>query len=280
MPSEVISQDLKLNEVEHLSLSIRPTSGGQTFAIDHVDKPKQYLHRGYLPFSCKGELGIEMVQDLFYTHSFLTLPYQELHYLYQPCALCLLPRAFYHTAPDDLWLSGIISPPEQQDAFNYLAHELKDEEKVLLCASPAPLYHFLRRIHPNLKAQPYFWDQLSLDRLESRRSASRSLYLYLRHGFIDSYCLWRGETLFINSFALIHTLEENNLSEQIQFYLFSLWQSLDLDGHSDWLRIYVCAEEGESITESIEKACQILLIRLEQYIRHRSYQLYHALGTL
>lgn len=279
MPSEIALQDLKTSEVQDLCLSIRPTSGGQTFAISHREAPNQYIQQGYLPTSLDPDAGSDSVQELFYTHSFLTLPYHQVHYLYQPCALCLLPRAFYHTAPDELWLSGIISPPDQQDELSYLAHELKDEEKVLLCASPAQLHHFLARMHPNLKARPYFWDQLASDRLESRRSPSRCLYLYLRQGHLDAYCLWRGETLFINSFTLVDTLDEGKLSEQVQFYLFSLWQSLELDGHTDRLHIYVCADQGKPTQLRAEQACHMLMARLEPYIRHTSYQTYYALGT-
>lgn len=280
MPSEIALLNLKTNEAENLCLSIRPTSGGQAFAIHHRHRPEECLQQGYIPLERAGIASdVEAMEELFYTHSFLTLPYHEVHYLYQPQALCLLPRAFYHTAPDELWLSSIISPSSEADALYYNAHELRDEEKVLLCASPAPLHHFLGRIHPRLKARPYFWNQLGLDRLESRRSPSRSLYLYLRHGHLDAYCLGRGQTLFINSFALVDTLDEGKLSEQVQFYLFSLWQSLELDGNTDKLHIYVCAEEGAPTQHRLEQACQKLMVRLDPYMPQRSHQTYHALGA-
>lgn len=227
------------NQSERMSMSIRPQSGGLAFAL-WSDIPCEELYaRGFLEISSGYRYWWEAIQDLFFRHEFLCMPYHHVQLYYRPLHRILVPKEHYEEGREELWMCPV-SPTSGGDALEQrqiLSCPLQDEGKVQILSWSAPLYRFLQRTHLCLQAIPDYMPWLEARKRQMRQRSHPELCVMLHPDGIDCWLLAQGETLYTNGYAFVRAADLEVVVGEIGFYILALYRAHDLANRGGSVRL-------------------------------------------
>ncbi len=263
--SEIDLTKLKVEQAENMSMSIRPSSSGLTFIVYEGKDFDGAEQEGFLSLDTSPKAWSERVSDLFFTHSFLALPFHRVKLYYEAVQGLIIPNELYQEHFDELWQTYV----NHDEELTTLREELANEGKSLLFYLPKALLTFLQRTHIRLEVAPYILPSLAESQLKTRQKASRSLSLSLRYGALDCWLLEKGALQFYNTYPIVEQQNAQAIEGELMYYLFMLVSELGLDLEEDELTIVSSKSESETIksllAEATERLDQNLVERIHNY---------------
>lgn len=258
-------------------MSIRLRSGGLAFTLwyDHVGGS---VHSEYsLPLPSGHSSWQVAIQDLFFQHELLSLPYRSVSVVCRPAMMVLVPREHYRHGEEGAWLESVSAPPrEQGDQWQALTYAYTDEEKELIYAFPQALYQFLLRTHPRLEIIPEGVGALEPYKRNTRVERSRVLYINLYEEGIDCWCIDQGATTFANQYAFVHRHAHEEVAEEVAFYALALWRALLLQIDTDRLVLAYMTSQAEGLEAHLCDVATQVTSLLTPYISAIATQTYQA----
>ncbi len=254
MLSSDIDLKFKVEQAENMSMSIRPRSGGLTFVIYEGQDFDEVLQEGFLALESSPKTWSERISDLFFTYSFLALPFHRVKLCYEPIQTLILPKELYQEELDELWLSYINSDEE----LVCLKEGLDNEAKYMLFYYPKSLYNFLMRTHIRLEAEAYVQPLIQQDKRYSRQQGKACLCLSLRYGHLDAWLIRQGELSFFNSYNILEPQSAEAIEGELMYYLFMLVGELSLNLEKDELKLYVAQGDSPAVQSLLQQAMGLL----------------------
>lgn len=259
--------DIKPEEAYLYSLSIRLTTGGLAVYIDTLSGEPHW--RGFLTYSSGGIQPERLLQELYYEHEFLSLPFHSCTYLYTPSGAVLAPTELLEAGQESLWLPMVAEEraKEEQVALRY---DLPDEGKSLISALPLSLHQYLHRVLLPLTLKPYYSDLLEERRQISRNSKESELLIVLRTEGIDCLLLRAGQVHGYNSYSAPTGSMTSQQAEGLIYYLMALWKHFSLSASSDQLTLALTKELETATAEKLAGYMQVLAEAMRPYLAHIS----------
>lgn len=241
-----IPTTLSAEIAETYDMSIRLMSDGLIFSLSPCDKKiiedEQKVYKSTYLLEQGAENYCSAVKELFFHHQHLTLPYHHVHIAYQPDSYVLIPRALYEEGRGDYWLRTAVQLNDEKKEMAIMEYNLTHQDKMLILAWDKPLYEFLQRTQVGTVFSPDFAPFLLETERKSRQHSGKRIAINLRKEKMDIFVFEGGSIFFANSYTITDDSNIQTISEEMLFYLITIWKSLKLNAQSD--QIVICMPQA------------------------------------
>lgn len=261
-------------------LSIRLTLGGLTFM--HRATVDGTLVEVVCPLPKGFSSVTEAVQDIIFRHDDLSLPFQRIDFYYEPHSWVIVPADLYQENKGHLWVESVSDAPTndigQSMQSAALSYAMPQDGRVMVLSYDKDLVAFLRRTLIPLSFVPYFAQHLGLLSDLSRQHNCTTLSLVLRENKADYFAYKNGVAQCANTFTYTPGINAAELADELVFYVFTTWNSLQLSNEDDLLIINhpTCATP-EIVGIDLAEVSNQLKTYLTDHIRHINVETYSVL---
>ncbi len=260
MYHDIDLNSLNIDDVENMSMSIRPVSSGLTFIIYKGRCYEERYYQGFLPIIKKEDDWAKAIEELFFANPYLLLPFYRVRLYYEPYSATLLANELWQEDFAQVWRNYITS---DEPLLSY-KEELQNEEKLFISYYSKPLDAFLSRTHLRLERKLYFDELLTKVKHLSRQEDHKHLVLLLRYGRLDCMLLEAGQLNFYNSFAILNQQNSEVIEGEVIYYLFFLCNSLGLDLKIDQCYFISSPYENKELKVLYKNVSERLLSSLQE----------------
>lgn len=257
--------------VEKQVLSIRFRPDGLTFIRENIaDNLPVSAHK-----TCMIEPGygshVEAFQELFFRNQELCLPYNKVRIYYEPESWVMVPSELFDEKKGHLWLETVAEEPADDigriTKTTTLSCPLPEEDRILVLSWEKDLIGFLKRTLIPAEFIPYFIPHLDVLKAQSRLRTGRMLCVLLRERRADFFLLLHGRIEFGNTVEYTRSVNMQELTDELVFYVFTIWNRLNLSTDNDMLCInYPAKEECEGALIDLHAVTDELKLTLGRYL--------------
>lgn len=230
---------LTINHSDKYIMSIRLQPDGLSFSAYIPFVPGSFFIRR-AEFNHALSYG-EAFKEFFYAHDFLTWSYRKVYIVVDFPQYTMVPGKVFDEKQKEEFLSFHFSRPENR----CLHDEVGEEEMVLVYGMDNDTYEFCARsfiaptfIHSVSLLIP-FWKK------QSMASSTAKMYAAISADRITVCCYRQDKLVFANTLSVGNT-------QDMLYYLLSIWRTTGMDQHTDQLFLYGDGEEGQAKSELLE----------------------------
>ncbi len=238
-----LQTDLRFSneQVERMSMSIRPSSSGLAFRIYNDLNFEDERIASFLPLSRGNTSWEERQQELFFEYEFLSYPFSAVRLDYEAESFVLMPQEIYQESFSDLWRPYLNKKKE----LVTIVSDVPNERKLLIAYLSKNLLLFYQRIHLNLIRSFYLDNICDASRLLTRQKGNKELNLSLRKNQLDCFLFDQGRLMYANTLPISSSSQKEVLLGELMYYIFLLVKELKLNLSVDQLNCYLSSAEGE-----------------------------------